>query len=96
MNALSGIDANYINEAAFELGNVPKVSKTSKSANIVKFKKILYIAVPSAAAILLILAVSLPGILSNVANKKLLDAFTMPPIIATKLCGASFTTGVGI
>ena len=30
--------------------------------------------------------VSLPGILSNVANKKLLDAFTMQPIIATKLC----------
>ena len=33
--------------------------------------------------------VSLPGILSNVANKKLLQAYTAQPIIATKLC----TTG---
>lgn len=32
--------------------------------------------------------VSLPGILSNVANKKLLQAFTAQPIIATKLCRA--------
>jgi len=30
--------------------------------------------------------VSLPGILSNVANKKLLDSFQAQPIIATKLC----------
>jgi phage head maturation protease len=30
--------------------------------------------------------VSLPGILSNVANKKLLDSFKAQPIIATKLC----------
>ena len=33
--------------------------------------------------------VSLPGILSNVANKKLLQAYNAQPIIATKLC----TTG---
>ena len=33
--------------------------------------------------------VSLPGILSNVANKKLLQAYEAQPIIATKLC----TTG---
>ena len=30
--------------------------------------------------------VSLPGILSNVANKKMLDSFREHPIIATKLC----------
>ena len=30
--------------------------------------------------------VSLPGVLSNVANKKLLQAFQAQPIIATKLC----------
>lgn len=30
--------------------------------------------------------VSLPGILSNVANKKALQAFTSQPIVATKLC----------
>ena len=30
--------------------------------------------------------VSLPGILSNTANKKLLQAFTAQPIIATRLC----------
>jgi phage head maturation protease len=30
--------------------------------------------------------VSLPGILSNVANKKLLDSFQAQPIIATRLC----------
>ena len=32
--------------------------------------------------------VSLPGILSNVANKKLLQAYEAQPIIATKLCTA--------
>ena len=32
--------------------------------------------------------VSLPGILGNVANKKLLQAFTAQPIIATRLCRA--------
>lgn len=31
-------------------------------------------------------SVSLPGILSNVANKKMLKSFTGQPIIATKLC----------
>ena len=31
-------------------------------------------------------SVSLPGILNNVANKKLLQAFTAQPIIATRLC----------
>lgn len=33
-------------------------------------------------------SVSLPGILSNVANKKLLQAFGAQPIVATKLCSA--------
>ena len=31
-------------------------------------------------------SVSLPGILSNVANKKLLQSYTAQPVIATKLC----------
>ena len=30
--------------------------------------------------------VSLPGILSNVANKKLLQSYSAQPVIATKLC----------
>jgi phage head maturation protease len=32
-------------------------------------------------------SVSLPGILSNVANKKLLQSYEAQPVIATKLCG---------
>ena len=53
--ALSGLDPKYIDEAAFELKEKAAPTKQPKT---VSFRKIMYIAVPSAAAILLILAVS--------------------------------------
>ena len=56
--ALSGLDPKYIDEAAFELKKEVTPARQSKT---VLFKKIMYIAVPSAAAILLILAVSFPA-----------------------------------
>lgn len=56
--ALSGLDPKYIDEAAFEL---KEKSAQAKQPKTVSFRKIMYIAVPSAAAILLILAVSFPA-----------------------------------
>lgn len=58
--ALSGLDPKYIDEAAFEL---KKSDTPKKNSKVVSIRRILYIAVPSAAAILLILAVSLPAVL---------------------------------
>ena len=58
--ALSGLDPKYIDEAAFELRADPEPKKQAK---VVSIRKIMYIAVPSAAAILLILVVSFPAIL---------------------------------
>ncbi len=58
--ALSGLDPKYIDEAAFEL---KKSDTPEKNSKVVSIRRILYIAVPSAAAILLILAVSLPAVL---------------------------------
>lgn len=58
--ALSGLDPKYIDEAAFEL---KKSDMPEKNSKVVSIRRILYIAVPSAAAILLILAVSLPAVL---------------------------------
>ncbi|MBO4267280.1 MAG: hypothetical protein J5910_08865 [Lachnospiraceae bacterium] len=56
--ALSGLDPKYIDEAAFELKKESTLTRQSKT---VSFRKIMYIAVPSAAAMLLILAVSFPA-----------------------------------
>lgn len=58
--ALSGLDPKYIDEAAFEL---KKSDTPKKNSKVISIRRILYIAVPSAAAILLILAVSLPAVL---------------------------------
>ena len=73
-DALSGIDPKYIDEAAFELhgenadnneaGNIVsidagKAAKARKSA----IRKMIYIALPSVAAILLIVGVALPAIM---------------------------------
>lgn len=61
--ALSGLDPKYIDEAAYELRESEKVVDitSSRRRNIRKF---LYVALPSVAAILLIVAVALPAVLS--------------------------------
>ncbi|MCR5093683.1 MAG: hypothetical protein K6B72_06905 [Lachnospiraceae bacterium] len=56
MNALSGIDPKYIDEAAFELHESPAPKKTSK---IVRINRFALIAIPAAAALLLTVSVVL-------------------------------------
>ncbi len=59
-NALSGIDSKYIDEAAYELhGKENVVDITSKS----RIRRFVLVALPSVAAILLIVAVALPAVL---------------------------------
>ncbi|MCR5108317.1 MAG: hypothetical protein K6B28_09155 [Lachnospiraceae bacterium] len=59
MDSLSGIDPKYIDEAAYEL----KDNQTfGKSSNKLRMKKSLFIALPTAAAILLAILVSFPAI----------------------------------
>lgn len=68
-DALSGIDSSFIDEAAYELhGNTePVKEKTNatpvKSARTRRTAKILYITIPAAAAIILMVCVALPAIL---------------------------------
>lgn len=61
LNALSGIDPKYIDEAAFELHEESVSAK--KKMNKRKMAKVLYFAVPMAAALLLIVGVAIPAIL---------------------------------
>ncbi len=56
MNALSGIDPKYIDEAAFELHEAPAQKKNSK---IVRINRFALIAIPAAAALLLTVSVVL-------------------------------------
>lgn len=59
MNALSGLDPKYIDEAAIELHGKPEKKKAVRQNNIRRF---VLIALPTAAAVLLTLAVALPAI----------------------------------
>ncbi len=61
MNALNGIDPKYIDEAAFEL-HEKKASKT------VPFRRIMYVALPAAAALLLTATVLLSGLVRHNKN----------------------------
>ncbi len=64
MNALSGLDPKYIDEAAFELHGKPESqSGTGKKAAASIYRKYLFVALPAAAAVLLTVAVSMPAIL---------------------------------
>jgi len=72
-DALSMIDPKYIDEAAFELRDgktsdglvdiTQAESKSTPQKNVNKIRKMLYIALPSAAAILLIVGVAIPAIM---------------------------------
>ena len=68
-DALSGIDSSFIDEAAYELhGNTEPVKEKKddtsvKSARTRRTAKILYITIPAAAAIILMVCVALPAIL---------------------------------
>ena len=60
LNALSGLDPNYIDEAAFELHGDPASKKRAKTAAI---RKGFFVALPAVAAILLTVTVALPAIM---------------------------------
>ncbi len=60
MNALSGIDPKYIDEAAWELHEDSLKDRRTDRTKILRMKKFLYIAVPAAAAVLFTLSVAFP------------------------------------
>lgn len=61
MNALSGLDQKYIDEAAFELHGNPAQKKNDKPIrNKTNVKRILYFTIPAVAAALLAVGVALP------------------------------------
>ena len=63
LEALSGLDPKYIDEAAYELkesSNVVDITSANRRRNV---RKLLYVVLPSVAAILLIVAVAIPAIL---------------------------------
>ncbi len=69
-NALSGIDGKYIDEAAYELHGTGAVVGSDKAGDRVvditskrRIRKFIYVALPSVAAIILIVAVAMPAIL---------------------------------
>lgn len=78
MNALSGLDPKYIDEAAFELHDAklqPGSEKPAK-AKITNFRKGLLIALPAAAAAFLLIgvALALPALLKNGATQSASEA----------------------
>lgn len=66
-DALSGLDNTYIDEAAFELHGTP--ASKQKKAKIVKIRKTLLVVIPSAAAILLVVALALPFAISHKSSE---------------------------
>ena len=66
-DALSGLDNTYIDEAAFELHGTP--ASKQKKAKIVKIRKMLLVVIPSAAAILLVVALALPFAISHKSSE---------------------------
>ncbi|MCR5594328.1 MAG: hypothetical protein K6G12_00635 [Lachnospiraceae bacterium] len=74
MNALSGLDPKYIDEAAYELHSAPASKKNTK---IVSFKKGLAIAFPIAAALILTVLVALPAISRLTGSSNMSESSTM-------------------
>ena len=60
LDALSGIDPKYIEEAADTQNNLVDITSVKRRRSI---RKTLYVVLPSVAAILLIVAVALPAVL---------------------------------
>ncbi len=75
-DALSGLDNTYIDEAAFELHGTP--ASKQKKAKIVKIRKTLLIAIPSAAAILLVVALAMPFAISHKRSESAASAPSAP------------------
>lgn len=78
MNALSGLDPKYIDEAAFELHDTKQKPGSEKpaKAKITNFHKGLLIALPAAAAAFLLIgvALALPALLKNGAMQSASEA----------------------
>lgn len=78
MNALSGLDPKYIDEAAFELHDTKQKAGSEKpaKAKITNFRKGLLIALPAAAAAFLLIgvALALPALLKNGATQSASEA----------------------
>ncbi len=75
-DALSGLDNTYIDEAAFELHGTP--ASKQKKAKIVRIRKTLLIAIPSAAAILLVVALAMPFAISHKRSESAASAPSAP------------------
>lgn len=60
MNALSGLDPKYIDEAAFELHDTPAQKEKAKVTGI---RRVIFVTLPAVAAILLTFSVVLPAVM---------------------------------
>ena len=85
MDALSGIDSSFIDEAAYELhGSTETKEETSNIMDIKKARtrrmvRILYITVPAAAATILMVCVALPAILRINRNSATAESANYAP-----------------
>ena len=69
MNALSGLDQKYIDEAAYELHEMPDPGKSDKAVRKrTSMKRILYFTIPGVAAAILAVAVALPVVIRTVSS----------------------------
>ena len=69
MNALSGLDQKYIDEAAYELKEMPDPGKSGKAVRKrTSMKRLLYFTIPGVAAAILAVAVALPVVIRTVSS----------------------------
>ena len=69
MNALSGLDPKYIDEAAYELHEKPDPGKSDKAVRKrTSMKRLLYFTIPGVAAAILAVAVALPVVIRTVSS----------------------------
>ncbi len=69
MNALSGLDQKYIDEAAYELKEMPDPGKSDKAVRKrTSMKRLLYFTIPGVAAAILAIAVALPVVIRTVSS----------------------------
>lgn len=69
MNALSGLDQKYIDEAAYELKEMPDPGKSDKVVRKrTSMKRLLYFTIPGVAAAILAIAVALPVVIRTVSS----------------------------
>ena len=69
MNALSGLDPKYIDEAAYELKEMPDPGKSGKAVRKrTSMKRLLYFTIPGVAAAILAIAVALPVVIRTVSS----------------------------